>query len=77
MAIAAIGEGTGKVCNRFTLSKFNGYSSRRSLSPSAVLLRRRDQNRKLVGRGETGAEVAELTLTNFASFADVSLFRSC
>ena len=50
MAIAAIGEGTGKVCHRFTLSKFNGYSFRRSLSLSAVLLRG-DLNRRLVGGG--------------------------
>ena len=54
MAIAVIREGTGKVCNHFTVSEFNGYSSRRSLSPSAVMLRKGDGNRKSVV-GETGA----------------------
>ena len=59
VAIAPIGEGTGKVCNRFTVSGFNGYNFRRSSSLSAVLLRRGDENRKLVVVGETGLTGAE------------------
>jgi len=43
----------------------------------AVLLRRGDENRKSVVEGKPEPKLAELTLTNFVSSPDVSLFRSC